>query len=52
MMQVEARRNFALREIERRRVSLGRRLGAVLNEVEAEFKEVQIERPPAETEEG
>jgi len=47
MMQIEARRNFALREIERRRASLGRRLGAVLNEVEAEPTEVQIDRSPA-----
>ena len=43
MLKIEARRNFALREIERRRVTLGRRLGAAINEVEAEFKEVQIE---------
>ena len=51
MMQIEARRNFALREIERRRVSFGRRLGGVINEVEAEFKEVQLEGSPSETKE-
>ena len=51
MMQIEARRNFALREIERRRVSLGRRLGAAINEVEAEFKEVPMEGTPSETKE-
>jgi len=51
MMQIEARRNFALREIERRRASLGRRLGAVINEVEAEFKEVRIEGSPSDTKE-
>ena len=50
MMQIEARRNFALREIERRRASFGRRLGGVINEVEAEFKEVTIEGSPSETE--
>ena len=48
MMQIEARRNFALREIERRRASLGRRLGAVINEVEAEYREVQIEGSPSD----
>ena len=52
MMQIEARRNFALREIERRRASFGRRLGGVINEVEAEFKEVTIEGSPSETEEA
>ena len=51
MMQIEARRNFALREIERRRTSLGRRLGAVVNEVEAEFKEEKVERPTSEAKE-
>ena len=51
MMQIEARRNFALREIERRRASLGRRLGAAINEVEAEFKEVPIEGPTSESKE-
>ena len=50
-MQIEARRNFALREIERRRASLGRRLGAAINEVEAEFKEVPIEGRLSETKE-
>ena len=51
MMQIEARRNFALREVERRRASLGRRLGAVINEVEAEFKEVPAEGSTSETQE-
>jgi len=52
MMQIEARRNFALREIERRRASLGRRLGAVINEVEAEYREVQIEGSPPDAKEA
>lgn len=51
MMQIEARRNFALREIERRRSFLGRRLGAVINEVEAEFKEEKVEGSTSETKE-
>ena len=51
MLQIEARRNFALREIERRRASLGRRLGAAINEVEAEFKEVSEEGSSPETKE-
>ena len=40
MMQIEARRNFALREIERRRASFSRRLEQGLRQVEAEFKVV------------
>ena len=52
MMQIEIRRNFALREIERRRTALGRRLGAVINEVEAEFKEVQIKGSLSEKKEA
>ena len=52
MMQVEARRNFALREIERRRASFGRRLGGIISEVEAEFKEVQMEGSPSEAKEA
>ena len=51
MMKIEGRRNFALREIKRRRASLGLRLGATINEVEAEFKEVRIEGHPSETKE-
>ena len=51
MLKIEARRNFALREIERRRVTLGRCLGAAINEVEAEFKEVEIEGTHSSTKE-
>ena len=43
MMQIEARRNFALREIERRREAFARRLGEGLRQVEAEFMVVPEE---------
>lgn len=52
MIQVEARRNFALREIERRRASFGKRLGSSLNEVEAEYKEVTTEKSAIEIKKG
>ena len=38
MMQIEARRNFALREIDKRREAFARRLGEGIRQVEAEFK--------------
>jgi len=52
MMHIEARRNFALREIERRRSSFARRLGNSLNVVEAEYKEVIDDRSAIETKKG
>lgn len=39
MLQIEGRRNFSLREIERRRASFGRRLDKSVHQVEAEFTE-------------
>jgi hypothetical protein len=48
MMQIEGRRTFALREIDRRRAALGRQLISVIKEVEGEFAEVQIEGSPSD----
>ena len=52
MMQIEGRRTFALREIERRRAALGRQLSSVIKEVEGEFKEVRIEESRSNTKEA
>ena len=52
MMQIEGRRTFALREIERRRATLGRQLTSVIKEVEGEFKEVRIEESLSNTKEA
>ena len=51
MMQIEGRRTFALREIERRRAALGRQLSSLIKEVEGEFREVQTEGSPSDTKE-
>jgi hypothetical protein len=37
MMQIEARRNFALREIDKRREAFARRLGERIRQVESEI---------------
>jgi hypothetical protein len=52
MMQIEARRNFALREIERRRTTFAKRLENSVNVVEAEYKEVKDEKSQIEIEKG
>jgi hypothetical protein len=52
MMHIEARRNFALREIERRRTTFAKRLENSVNVVEAEYKEVKDEKSQIETEKG
>jgi hypothetical protein len=43
MMQIEARRNFALREIEKRQEAFARRLNESVRQVEADFKVVSEE---------
>ena len=52
MVQVEARRNFTIREIEKRRSSLAERMASSLNEVEADYTEVKTEKSSQRIETG